>query len=75
MNSNINVIPKRHFMFTLCKLLQSLEDEDKMTGEQLAIKNVGRQDPKRHLEENIDKLMNENIVQTIGSMLHTISFK
>ncbi|VDM33410.1 unnamed protein product [Hydatigera taeniaeformis] len=36
---------------------KSLEDEEKMTPEQLAIKNVGKMDPKRHLEENVDELV------------------
>ncbi|KRZ45898.1 26S proteasome non-ATPase regulatory subunit 14 [Trichinella pseudospiralis] len=30
---------------------KALEEEEKMTPEQLAIKNVGKKDPKRHLEE------------------------
>ncbi|CAF4735898.1 unnamed protein product [Rotaria socialis] len=45
--------------------IKSLEDEEKMTPEQLAIKNVGKQDPKRHLEENVDALMTSNIVQCV----------
>ena len=53
---------------------QALEDEDTMTKEQLAIKNVGKQDPKRHLEEKVDQVMTSNIVQTLGAMLDTISF-
>jgi hypothetical protein len=32
---------------------QALEEEEKMTPEQLAIKNVGKLDPKRHLEEKV----------------------
>merc|ERR1739848_590486 len=39
-----------------------------MTPEQLAIKNVGKQDPKRHLEEKVDVLMTSNIVQCLGAM-------
>ncbi|EDW75487.1 26S proteasome non-ATPase regulatory subunit 14 [Drosophila tropicalis] len=54
---------------------KSLEDEEKMTPEQLAIKNVGKQDPKRHLEEKVDKVMQNNIVQCLGAMLDTIVFK
>lgn len=54
---------------------QALEDEEKMTPEQLAIKNVGKQDPKRHLEEKVDTLMQNNIVQCLGAMLDTIVFK
>lgn len=53
---------------------KALEDEDTMTPEQLAIKNVGKQDPKRHLEENVDRVMTSNIVQCLGAMLDTISF-
>merc|ERR1712244_170037 len=41
---------------------KALEEEEKMTPEQLAIKNVGKQDPKRHLEEKVDSLMSTNIV-------------
>ena len=46
-----------------------------MTPEQLAIKNVGKQDPKRHLEEKVDQLMSANIIQNLGAMVHTIAFK
>ncbi len=60
-------------IFFLCP--QSLEEEDKMTAEQLAIKNVGKQDPKRHLEEQIDVLMTNNITQCLGAMMHTVVFK
>ncbi|KAH1016254.1 hypothetical protein HUJ04_007508 [Dendroctonus ponderosae] len=54
---------------------KALEDEEKMTPEQLAIKNVGKQDPKRHLEEKVDVLMTNNIVQCLGAMLDTVVFK
>lgn len=54
---------------------QALEDEEKMTPEQLAIKNVGKQDPKRHLEEKVEVLMQNNIVQCLGAMLDTVVFK
>jgi 26S proteasome regulatory subunit N11 len=53
---------------------KSLEDEEKMTKEQLAIKNVGKQDPKRHLQEKVDVLMTTNIVQCLGAMLDTVVF-
>jgi len=54
---------------------KALEEEDKMTPEQLAIKNVGKQDPKRHLEEHVDVLMTSSIVQCLGAMLNTVVFK
>lgn len=52
-----------------------IEDEEKLTPKQLAIKNVGKQDPKRHLEENVDKLMTSNIVQSLGTMMSNYIFK
>lgn len=54
---------------------KAVEDEDKLTHEQLVIKNVGKQDPKRHLEENVDNLMNNNIVQCLGTMLSNVVFR
>ncbi|XP_001604607.1 26S proteasome non-ATPase regulatory subunit 14-like [Nasonia vitripennis] len=54
---------------------KSLEDEENLTKEELAIKHVGNQDPKRHLEENIEKLMVSNIVQCIRAITDTIVFK
>jgi len=53
---------------------KAVEEEDKLTHEQLIVKNVGKQDPKRHLEENLDELMNNNIVQVLGSMLSKVVF-
>ena len=38
------------------------------------MKNVGRQDAKKHLQENVQSLMAANIVQTLGAMLDTICF-
>jgi 26S proteasome regulatory subunit N11 len=54
---------------------KALEEEEKMTPEQLAIKNVGKQDPKRHLEEKVEVLMTSNIVQCLGAMLDAVVFK
>lgn len=54
---------------------KALEEEESMTPEQLAIKNVGKQDPKRHLEEKVDVLMSSNIVQCLGAMVRTVAFK
>lgn len=63
-------------MMSLSKnYIKSLEEEEKMTPDQLALRNVGKQDPKRHLEENVDTLMNENIVQCIAAMMSLVIFK
>ncbi|RWS21995.1 PSMD14 protein-like protein, partial [Leptotrombidium deliense] len=52
----------------------AVEDEDRLTKEQLVVKNVGKQDPKRHLEENVDVLMTNNIVQCLGAMISNVVF-
>ncbi len=63
-------------MLTLAKNYdKALEEEEKMTPEQLAIKNVGKQDPKRHLEEKVEHVMTSNIVQVLGAMLDAVVFK
>jgi len=55
--------------------LKSLDDEVKMTKTQLALKNVGKRDPKRHLEEEVEQLMERNIVQSLGTQINTTAFK
>ncbi|CAF3703442.1 unnamed protein product [Rotaria sp. Silwood1] len=55
--------------------IKSLDEEGKFTQEQLSIKNIGKQEPKRHLEENIDILMNLNIIQCIAVMMSLVIFK
>lgn len=52
-----------------------MEEEEKMTEEQLAIKNVGKQDPKRHLGEQVKTLISDNIIQSLAASIDTTSFK
>lgn len=51
-----------------------IQEEDKLTKEKLAINNVGKLDPKRHLHQDVEKLMTSNIVQTLGSVLDSVVF-
>jgi 26S proteasome regulatory subunit N11 len=53
---------------------KAVVEEDQLTKNELLVKNVGRQDAKKHLSENVTKLMSDNIVQTLGAMLDTICF-
>jgi hypothetical protein len=48
--------------------VKALEDEEKMTPEQLAIKNVGKLDPKRHLEEKVCTFTNARIYSRFFSV-------
>jgi 26S proteasome regulatory subunit N11 len=53
---------------------KSVIEESTMTADQLKTRHVGKQDPKKHLEENVHKCMKDNIVQCLGSMLDAVSF-
>jgi len=53
---------------------KNIIEEDKLTKEKLAIQNVGKLDPKRHLQQDVEQLMTSNIVQTLGAMVDTIVF-
>ena len=48
--------------------------EEGKTAEELAVMNVGKIDPKRHLEEDVSKIMAANIVQCLATMISTVVF-
>ncbi|KAK0206384.1 Mov34-domain-containing protein [Desarmillaria ectypa] len=48
---------------------KSVQDESTLTAEQLKTRHVGKQDPKRHLEEAVEKAMGDQVVQNLGTML------
>ena len=48
---------------------KSVQEESTLTAEQLKTRHVGKQDPKRHLEEAVEKAMGDQVVQTLGTML------
>nr|CAD2176137.1 unnamed protein product [Meloidogyne enterolobii] len=54
---------------------KEIEEEDTMTEKQIEIKNVGKQDPKRHLGEVVDKMLANNLVQGTAAMLNISLFK
>lgn len=53
---------------------KSVDEEGKLTSEQMEVKNVGKQDPKRHLKEHVDILMTNNITQCLTAMVNSIIF-
>jgi len=63
---------------TLLELAKSYQkavhEEGKTTPEKAAIANVGKLDPKRHLEVDVQSLMASNILQTLSAMLDTVVF-
>ncbi|KAL1722352.1 JAB1/Mov34/MPN/PAD-1 ubiquitin protease-domain-containing protein [Schizophyllum commune] len=48
---------------------KSVQEETTLSPEQLKTRHVGKQDPKRHLEEMVEKAMGDQVVQNLGTML------
>ncbi|KAI8374507.1 26S proteasome non-ATPase regulatory subunit 14 [Radiomyces spectabilis] len=62
-------------MLTLAEAYnKSVQEELTMTPEQLKTRHVGKQDPKRHLEEKVEAVMGNNIVMALGTMIDSVSF-
>lgn len=53
---------------------ERVQQEEGKTAEQVMVENVGKLDPKRHLESNVADLMSANIIQCLGTMLDTVVF-
>ncbi|KAF0971813.1 hypothetical protein FDP41_010036 [Naegleria fowleri] len=51
-----------------------IQEEGKTSREQYQLANVGKLDPKRHLESSVEALMGSNVNQTLGMMLNTVIF-
>merc|ERR1712130_1093400 len=56
------------------KYAERLVEEEKKTKSEVALMNVGKIDPKKHLEANVEEMMAENICHSLGTMLDTIVF-
>lgn len=54
---------------------KAVQEEQKLTPEQLVIARVGKRDAKKHLESDVSQLMGENISQCLGTMLDTVIFR
>lgn len=62
-------------LLALCKDYSKwLKEEDTLSKEEAAIALVGKVDPKRHLEMNVNELMASNIGQCLGGMLNVLAF-
>lgn len=51
-----------------------VKEEEGRTAEEVEIMNVGKIDPKRHLEMHVNELMASSILQCLGTMLDTVIF-
>lgn len=62
-------------MLELAKAYQkSVVEEDTTSAEKRVLQKVGKLDPKRHLQLTGERLMGDNILQVLGSMVDTIAF-
>ncbi|EEQ97499.1 26S proteasome non-ATPase regulatory subunit, putative [Perkinsus marinus ATCC 50983] len=51
-----------------------IQDETKLTEEEIIVKNAGKVDPKKGLERNVEESLENNILQIMGSMLDSATF-
>lgn len=53
---------------------ERVKQEEGKTAEQILVDNVGKVDPKKHLESCVTDLMSSNVIQCLGTMLDTVVF-
>jgi 26S proteasome regulatory subunit N11 len=51
-----------------------IKDQSKTEKEKFKILNVGKLDPKRHIQQEVDLMLSLNIDQTLGMMLDQVIF-
>jgi len=52
---------------------KSVQEESTLSAQELKTRHVGKQDPKRHLEDAVETAMGDQIVQSLGVMLHLLT--
>jgi 26S proteasome regulatory subunit N11 len=53
---------------------KAVQEEDEKTAEKFQIDQVGKLDAKKHLQQDIETVMSNNIIQVLGTMLDTVVF-
>ncbi|OMJ75684.1 hypothetical protein SteCoe_25123 [Stentor coeruleus] len=51
-----------------------IQDEMKKTKQEMVVSTVGKLDPKKRLEQDVDSVMTQNILHSLGSMIDTVIF-
>ena len=51
-----------------------VKEEERHSPEEVEVMNVGKVDPKRHLEAHVQDLLAASIVQCLGTMIDTVVF-
>lgn len=53
---------------------ERIKEEEGRTPEEVEVMNVGKVDPKKHLEADVNELLANSIVQCLGTMIDTVVF-
>ena len=53
---------------------KAVQEEMKMDAEQLKTRYVGKQNPKRHLQDLVEKTMADNLTQSLSTCANTLAF-
>jgi len=51
-----------------------IQEENKQSEKEFAVSSVGKMNPKNHLITSIDEVMNDNVMESLGTMLNTVVF-
>lgn len=51
-----------------------IKEEEGRSLEEIEVMNVGKVDPRRHLESNVNELLASSIIQCLGTMIDTVVF-
>jgi 26S proteasome regulatory subunit N11 len=51
-----------------------IQEEMKKTKQEMVVSTVGKLDPKKRLEQDVDSVMTQNILHSLGSMIDTVIF-
>ena len=73
--SKENTLKKLDYVNDLCDRYSSfIESEINKSTQEVKMKNVGKFNPKDHLDMNVEEILDENINQCLTSMLNTLVF-
>ena len=53
---------------------ERVKEEEGRTQEEVDVLNVGKVDPRKHLENDVNELMASSIIQCLGTMIDTVVF-
>jgi len=51
-----------------------IQEENKKTKDEFVVSSVGKMNPKNHLSSTIDETLNENVMESLGTMVNTLIF-